>query len=165
MESLGIALGMQVLIAERKGALKTRAGRVPFLHCLKQGTFFIIAAPLDETTYGMIGASDLAVMDSTSLLVNVGRGGIIDELALVNALRQGQIGGAATDVFMEEPATMANSPLLDRSVPNLLLSPHIAWYSKRMIESTRRRQKANLEGFVAGKMINVVIPPAESKRG
>ncbi|MBE3048417.1 hypothetical protein IMZ48_39115 [Candidatus Bathyarchaeota archaeon] len=155
---------MQVLIAERKGNPETRPGRVPFLQCLRRGTVFILAAHLNKTTRGMIGTSELAVMGPTSLLVNVGRGGIIDELALVKALKGNRIGGAATDVFAEEPATKANSPLLDPSIPNLLLSPHMAWYSKRTIENTRLVQKANLEGFVSGRMINVVIPPGESKK-
>ena len=162
MESVGKALGMHVLIAERKDARETRPGRVPFSQCLNQGTLFILTAPLNETTRGMMGASELAAMDPTSLLINVGRGGIIDESALVNALRRGQIGGAATDVFKEEPATKANSPLLDLSIPNLLLSPHIAWYSKRTMDNTRLMQKANLEAFVSGRMINAVIPPGEN---
>ncbi|KAJ3496174.1 hypothetical protein NLG97_g2851 [Lecanicillium saksenae] len=159
VESLGEALGMQTLIAERKAAPTIRPGRVPFLQCLKLGTVFIITAPLNETTRGMMGELEFAAMHPTSLLINVGRGGIINEDALVSALRQGHIGGAAVDVYEDEPATPPNSPLLDPSIPNLLLSPHIAWYSKRTIKNTLLTQKANLEGFVAGKLINVVIPP------
>ncbi|KID60739.1 uncharacterized protein G6M90_00g106190 [Metarhizium brunneum] len=159
IESLGKALGMNVVIAERKGAQETRPGRLPFPQCLKLGTIFVIAAPLNETTQGMIGTSELAAMDPTSLVINIGRGGIIDELALAHSLRKGQIGGAATDVYEIEPATTANSPLLDPTIPNLLLSPHTAWYSKRSIDNVLLAQKLNLEAFVAGNMTNVVIAP------
>lgn len=164
MESLGKALGMRVLIAERKNAPRTRSGRIPFTECLRRGTLFIVATPLNEATRDMIGTSELAAMDPTSLIINVGRGGIIDELALIDALRCGRIGGAATDVFKTEPATRANSPLLDPTIPNLLLSPHVAWYSRRTVEGIRLAQKANLEAFVAGRPMNVVIPPGENRR-
>lgn len=161
---LGRALGMRVLIAERKEAASTRPGRTPFTQCLREGTLFVLASPLNESSRKMIGAAELAAMDPTSLLVNVGRGGIVDESALVEALKEGQIGGAATDVYSVEPPTFENSPLLDPSIPNLLLSPHMAWYAQRTIENTQRVQKANLEGFVAGRMINAVIAPETGAR-
>lgn len=154
---------MRVLIAERKGALQVRPGRAHFQQCLKQGTVFMLAAPLTSETWEMVGVHELAAMDPTSILVNVGRGGVVDESALVKALRQGQIAGAATDVFKEEPATRTNSLLLDPSIPNLLLSPHVAWYTRRTIDNTYNAQKANLDGFVSGNMINVVVPPGRKR--
>ncbi len=150
---------MTVIIAERRDAPQTRAGRIPFSKALSMGTLFVVATPLDESTRDMIGADELAIAGPKSLFINVGRGGIISETDLVHALRQGLIGGAATDVFASEPPTKDTSPLLDPSIPNLLLSPHTAWYSKRTMEDTCRVQRANIEGFVAGKMINVVAPP------
>lgn len=155
---------MRVLIAERKGAFQVRPGRVHFQQSLKQGTVFMLATPLTNETREMIGSHELAAMDPTSILINVGRGGVVAESALVTALRQGQIAGAAADVFKEEPATKANSLLLDPSIPNLLLSPHVAWYTRRTIDNTHNAQKANLDGFVSGKMINVVVPPGRRRR-
>ena len=118
---------MKVLIAERKGATMARPGRILFEDALKQGTVFIIVAPLDDSTRNMFSTAEFEAMDSTALVVNVGRGGLVKETELVKALREGKIGGAATDVFEHEPATKVNCPLLDPSIPNLVLSPHIAW--------------------------------------
>lgn len=148
---------MRVLIAERKGASQVREGRIEFSQALKLGTVFIITAPLDASTRDMIAAAELATMDSTALIVNVGRGGVINEADLAQALRDGRLGGAATDVFETEPASRETSPLLEEGVPNLIVSPHIAWYSKKTIEGTIATVKANLEAFVRGRPRNVVV--------
>ena len=148
---------MKVLVAERKGASKSRDDRIAFKEALQQGTIFMVAAPLDENTRNMISEPEFAIMDRSSFIINVGRGGVINEAALAEALRDGQIGGAATDVFEHEPATNDNCPLLDPSIPNLLLSPHAAWYSARTIRGTIATVKANIEGFVDGRPQNMVI--------
>lgn len=147
---------MRVLVAERKGAEFVRSGRVAFSEAIRTGTVFMLAAPLDETTRGIISVDELEAMDSSALVVNVARGGIVDERALVRALSDGLIGGAACDSFETEPATRDTSALLDPTIPNLVLSPHIAWYSMRTIKRTTETVKANLEAFVAGRPINVV---------
>jgi lactate dehydrogenase-like 2-hydroxyacid dehydrogenase len=147
---------MKVLIAERKGADSVREGRTAFDEVLRQGTIFMIAAPLDATTRDMIGASELATMDPTAVIINVGRGGIVDEQALAYALKKHELGGAGIDAFEHEPATRENCPLLEPEIPNLVLSPHIAWFSSKTIKGTLITQKANIEAFVAGKPINLV---------
>ena len=148
---------MKVLVAERKGAAEVRDGRTAFEEAIKQGTVFIFNTPLDQDTRDMISTPELEAMDPSALLVNVGRGGVINEAALAKALKDGQIAGAATDVFEQEPATKENCPLLDDSIPNLVLSPHVAWYSSRTIKGTVAMVKANIEGYVAGKPQNVVV--------
>lgn len=149
---------MKILITERKGADQIRDGRTAFVDALTQGTVFMIVTPLDANTQGMFSAPEFKSMDSSAVIVNVGRGGVVDETALAEALKNGEIGGAATDVFEHEPATKASSPLLDPGVPNLVVSPHIAWYSSKTATGTMATIKANLEGFVAGKPVNVVSP-------
>ncbi|GAB1729519.1 hypothetical protein NU195Hw_g154t1 [Hortaea werneckii] len=156
IERMGRALGMQVLIAERKDAQHAREGRVAFADAIREGTIVIVSAPLDASTRGMIAGPELAVMDPTARVINVGRGGVVDERALAQALKDRKIGGAATDVFEMEPATAATSPLLEAGIPNLVLSPHIAWYSSKTKQGTLKTIKANLEAFVAGQPINVV---------
>lgn len=151
------ALGMRVILAERKSSEETRPGRTAFDAALREGTVFMLVTPLDASTRDMISTAELERMDPTSLIVNVGRGGVINESALAKALNEGNIAGAATDVFASEPASKETSPLLDRSIPNLLLSPHVAWYSSRTINGTLDVLKNNIEGFVAGKPQNVVI--------
>jgi glycerate dehydrogenase len=128
VERIGRALGMQVLIAERKGVIEVRPGRTFFEEALKRGTLFILVVPLDDTTRNMFGKKEFDAMQPTALVVNVGRGGVTNEQDLVDALKSGKLAGAATDVFEIEPATKENCRLLDSSVPNLLLSPHVAWY-------------------------------------
>lgn len=155
------ALSMQVLVAERKGASCAREGRKSFEDVLKQSTVLIMTCPLDETTRNMIDEAELRTMREDAIIVNVGRGGIINEIALINALRESRIAGAAVDVFETEPATKENCPLLDPSIPNLVLTPHIAWYSTGTIKGTLAMTKKNLECFVAGKPINVVVGPKE----
>lgn len=157
VEKIGKALGMRVLLAERKGATEIREGRTAFDVAIRQGTLFIVVTPLDDSTRHMISTAELAAMDPTAVLVNTGRGGVVDEAALILALREGRLGGAAVDVFEHEPATPANSALLDPSIPNLVLTPHVAWYSKRTIKGTVDTVAANLEAFVTGKPINMVI--------
>ena len=80
---------MDVVIAERNGASQVREGRMEFEVAIKQGTVFILVAPLDESTRDMISSAELNSMDSTALVVNVGRGGVINEEALARALREG----------------------------------------------------------------------------
>ena len=155
---MGKALGMQVLIAERKGASEVREGRTLFQDAVKQGTIFILVTPLDDSTRDMVSTAEFDSMNSTALVINVGRGGVVDETALAQALNDGKIAGAATDVFEHEPATKENCPLLDPSIPNLIVSPHVAWYSSRTIKGTLETVKANIEGFVAGKPQNIVVP-------
>ena len=154
---------MTVLVCERKGASELREGRTSFDQAIKQGTIFIVVTPLDKDSRDMISTQELEAMDPTSLLVNVGRGGVINEAALAKALRDGQIAGAATDVFEHEPATKENCPLLDVSIPNLIVTPHIAWYSSRTVNGTMATVKANVEGFVNGKPQNLVVDGKRSR--
>jgi len=89
---------------------------------LSEADFITLHVPLNESTRGMIGQREIALMKPTARLVNCARGGVVDEEALAGALRQGCIAGAALDVFGEEPLA-ADSPL--RNLPNLVLTPHL----------------------------------------
>jgi len=148
---------MKVIVAERKNATTIREGRISFSDAIRQATLFIVVVPRDDDTHNMISTTELAAMDDTAIIVNVGRGGVIDEEAVVKALRNGTIGGFATDVFSPEPATRESSVLLDETIPNLILSPHIAWFSSKTIKGTRETVKKNVEAFVAGTPQNVVV--------
>jgi len=153
---MGKALGMRTLVAERKGALEIRSGRVPFEQVLKQCTVLIMTCPLTPHSRNMVDEVELRTMRDDAIIVNVGRGGIINELALANALRESRIAGTAIDVFETEPATKENCPLLDPGIPNLLLTPHIAWYSTGTIKGTLEVTKRNIELFLAGTPQNVI---------
>jgi phosphoglycerate dehydrogenase-like enzyme len=85
--------------------------------------YVLVAAPLTSETRGLIGEAEIAAMNSTAVLINIGRGPVIDETALIRALESGRIRGAALDVFNTEPLP-AGHPLWH--MPNVLLSPHTA---------------------------------------
>ena len=96
---------------------------------LKQSDIVSIHAPLNERTNGLIGAEELSMMKPTAILVNMGRGGIVDEKALADAISNNKIAGAALDVFTKEPLP-ADNPLLHVAYPERLrLAPHAAWAS------------------------------------
>ncbi|MEO0979265.1 MAG: NAD(P)-dependent oxidoreductase [Pseudomonadota bacterium] len=81
--------------------------------------------PLTQTTTGLIGAEALSTMKSGALLINTARGGIVDEAALAAALKEGSLGGAALDVFANEPLDRSSASVFD-ACPNLILTPHVA---------------------------------------
>jgi len=111
-----------------------------YVHDLKkllgESDIVFVAVALTPQTRNLIGREELAVMKPTSVLVNVSRGQVIEEEALVNALREGRIGGAVLDVFHEEPLP-AGHPLLE--LDNVLLTPHIAGYTLESMRYTSRK--------------------------
>lgn len=90
---------------------------------LKQGDYIVIALPLTEETRGFIGRKEFAVMKETAFFVNIARGEVVDEGALIEALKEGRIVGAALDVFTEEPLS-PDSPFYD--LKNVYITPHIS---------------------------------------
>ncbi len=110
---------------------------------------------LGERTRGLIGAAELAAMKDTALLVNTSRGAIVDEDALVAALRRGEIGGAALDVYEHEPLP-ADHPL--RSLPNALLTPHIGFVTRDVYEVFYRDAVDDIAAFRAGTPTRVLTP-------
>ncbi len=157
LEVIAKALGMSVLVAERKGVLvnEVRSGRTGFEETLKKSDVVVLCCPLDNVTRGMIGEAELRIMNKRLILVNVSRGGVVEEEPLARALKESRIAGAATDVFAIEPVTPSSSPLLVGDVLNLTLSPHVAWYADSSIEILKRGIEMNIEGCLAGKPANV----------
>ncbi|KAF2772972.1 glycerate dehydrogenase [Teratosphaeria nubilosa] len=155
---MGRMLGMKVLVAERKGAETIRDGRMEFGDVLKQATVIVLILPKTEDTIYLISTAELGMMKPQSILINVSRGGIVDEEALVQALKAGQIAGAAVDVFSEEPAGPDNSVLAreDTRNLNLILTPHVAWVAETTTTNVKLITKQNIEGWLAGRPVNVV---------
>jgi glycerate dehydrogenase len=153
---LAEAFGMRVLIAEQRGAAAPRPGRVAFETVLREADAISLHTPLDEATRGLIGAAEFAQMRRHALLINTARGGIVDEAALLDALRAGRIAGAATDVLAVEPPRAGN-PLLDADLPNLLVTPHVAWASREAMQGLADQLIDNIEAFVAGAPRNRVV--------
>lgn len=94
---------------------------------LRRADYVSLHCPLIEETRGMLNALAFGKMKRDAVLINVARGSIVDEAALVEALRAGRLRGAALDVLEHEP-TQADNPLL--SMQNVIITPHTAWYSE-----------------------------------
>jgi phosphoglycerate dehydrogenase-like enzyme len=124
---------------------------------LAESDVVVLAAPLTPETDGMIDEAALAAMKPDAWLINVARGRLIDDGALLRALRDGRIGGAALDAYQEEPLT-PSSPFWD--VPNLILTPHTAWSSSRVLDRSIDLFCDNLRRFRAGEPLRNVVDPA-----
>jgi glycerate dehydrogenase len=142
------AFGMQVLVAQRPGA-GPRAGRLPLDELLPQVDVLSLHCPLTPDTQGLIGAERLARMRPDAILVNTARGALVDSAALAEALRAGRLGGAAIDVLPEEPPVNGN-PLLALDLPNLIVTPHVAWAAREARQRCIDEMAANLADFLAG---------------
>ncbi len=156
VERLARAFGMEVLIAEEKGAEATRPGRVPFDEVLARADQISLHVPLLDGTRDLIGAREFALMKKTALLINTARGGVVNEAALVSALKTRRIAGAGFDVLSVEPPRDGN-PLLDLDLPNFLLTPHVAWASREAMQRLGDQLIDNIEAFVRGEARNRVV--------
>lgn len=155
VEKRAMAFGMKVLIAERKEAVSVRTGRIPFTEVLRNADVISLHAPLTDETRNLIGAPELAVMKKGALLINTARGGLVDEKALAEALKSGRLEGAGIDVLSQEPPKEGN-PLLDLKLPNLIITPHIAWTSRQTQKILAEEVVKNIEAFAAGKPRNLI---------
>ena len=136
--------------------------RASFQEILSTCTTIFICIPKNPSTIDMITMKEFAIMRPQALLINVSRGGIINESDLLDALRSSQIAGAATDVFVAEPAWSGNSVLVEalaneaNSVDGeklpLVVSPHTAWYSEVTMENLKQSVKENVEGWARGNL-------------
>jgi glycerate dehydrogenase len=153
--ALASAFGMRVLLAERRGAASVRNGRVPFEHMLAEADVVSLHVPLTDETRHLIGTSELARMKSNALLINTARGGVVDEAALLTALQDGRIAGAALDVLANEPPPPEH-PLLRANLPNLILTPHIAWASRQAQQKLADEVIANIAAYQRGEFRNRV---------
>ncbi|MBA5762151.1 D-2-hydroxyacid dehydrogenase [Vibrio sp. 404] len=155
--TLAKALGMNVIFAERKGAAQCREGHLSFERVLMLSDVLSLHCPLNEQTHHLIGAKELSQMKPNSILINTGRGGLVDEIALVHALRKQQIGGAGVDVFSQEPADESNPLIAHCELSNLLLTPHVAWGSDSSIQKLANILMDNIRAYVEGEQQNRVV--------
>lgn len=149
---LAAAFGMQVLKAEHKGSATCRDGYVPFAQALAAADIVSLHCPLTTATQGLIGEAELRAMKPSALLINTSRGGLVDEVPLAKALKEGWIAGAGFDVLSHEPPKAGN-PLLDPellALPNFLLTPHVAWASRPAMQALADQLIDNIEAFLRG---------------
>ena len=149
------AFKMNVVFAEHKNAQSVRDGYVSFDEAIRSADVVSLNCPLTPQTANMIGKAELQQMKPGAILINCGRGGLVDEAALVAALKYGQIGGAGFDVLTQEPPRDGN-PLLKARLPNLIVTPHIAWASQEAANRLFDILLDNINRFVAGNPQNLV---------
>ena len=162
------ALGMRVLAVRRElGRSSAEQFRVPEIEALDAGPepaeirsvdeldwlltqaeFFVAAVPLTDQTRGIIGGRELALLPRGAVVINVGRGPLIDEGALIEALRSGHLGGASLDVFDPEPLP-ADSPFWE--MPNVMVTPHVSGTHDRVSRYTTDLFLENLARYVGGR--------------
>jgi phosphoglycerate dehydrogenase-like enzyme len=160
------AFDMRVVATRRSAKKVTRARNVDKVvpreqlpELLAESDFVVVAVPLTPETRGLIGEKELRAMKPTAYLINIARGAIVDEEALVRALKEGWIAGAGLDVFATEPLP-PDSPL--RDFANVIFSPHVAGDIEDYNARATELFCDNLRRYLAGKkLLNVV----DKKRG
>lgn len=153
---LGRALEMRVLFADRKGARAPRPGYAPFDEVLAQADVLSLHCPLTPETERLIGAAELSAMKPTAILVNTARGKLVDEAALVAALKERRLFAAAVDVLPEEPPVNGNA-LLEPGIPNLIVTPHIAWASMEAKQRLADELVEVIEAWERGEPMNRIL--------
>ena len=157
-------LGVEILALRRRSELSAPDPLVSetfpperLLELMTRSDDVVVTLPLTPETHGLVGRDAIASMKRTAVLVNVGRGPVVDEEALVEALEQGRLRGAALDVFETEPLP-AESPLW--RLPNVLLSPHCADHVPGWVDEAMRVFLRQLERFRRGEPLRDVVDKA-----
>jgi len=142
--------GMKILFAAHKGAEGMGPLYTPFETVLEASDVLTLHCPLLPSTRGLIGAAEFERMARRPLLINTARGGLVDEAALADALRNGKIAGAGFDVATTEPLPEDHPfmALMDR--PDFILTPHVAWSSRAATQALTEQLLDNIERFVGG---------------
>jgi glycerate dehydrogenase len=153
---VGRCLGMRILVSGRPGEAQLRADRLPFEQVLEESDVLSLHCPLNESTYHLIGAAELARMKPDALLINTARGGLVDSAALADALRAGKLGGAGIDVLPVEPPD-DDQPLLAGDVPNLIVTPHVAWAALEARQRALYQVAENVEAFLDKRELRRVV--------
>lgn len=153
---LGEGLGMEVRVSARPGSQEVPAGRVPFHELLEQADVLSLHCPLTAQTRHLIGAEELRRMKRDAILINTARGALVDAEALAQALRNGEIGGAGIDVLPVEPPP-EDHPLLAADIPNLIVTPHIAWAARESRQRALDQVAENVAAFLEGRALRRVV--------
>jgi len=163
--ALGRALGMEVLAYSARGdaaavaALGARAASKEDI--VRRADVVSLHLRLAPETRGFLGRREFAMMRPTAILINTGRGALVERDALLDALTQNKIAGAGLDVFHDEPIKPGD-PLL--AIPSVVLSPHNAGQTPEVIRDGLLRAIENVENYLAGKPTDVVVAPAKARR-
>jgi glycerate dehydrogenase len=151
-------LGMEVLISVRPGSTEAPvAGRLPLDEVLKSADFLSLHCPLTPSTKNLIDGRALGLMKPAAFLINTARGALVDEPALIQALRENKLAGAALDVISREPPP-ADHPIIKaaKELDNLVVTPHCAWSAREARERLLNETAENIAAFIEGRDRNRV---------
>ena len=150
------AIGMQVIYASRNEHQNDFAEKVSLKELLAHADVASLHCSLNSETENLIDSPQLASMQAHSILINTARGGIVNEQAAVNAIRQQEIAGLGFDVLEQEPPKN-DSPLLEIAhLSNVIITPHNAWGSQQALQSLADILIDNVEAFINGRPQNIV---------
>jgi glycerate dehydrogenase len=144
--------GIEILVAARPGATgPIPQGRIALEHLLREADVVSLHCPLTPETRNVINSQSLSLMKSSAFLVNTARGALIDETALIDALRNKRIAGAALDVITKEPPP-ADHPIIQaaQELDNLIVTPHTAWSAREARERLLKEVEENIAAFLQG---------------
>lgn len=164
LETFCNALGMKVLISDRKSGPIIRHGinnredkpptvRIPFEEVIRSASVLFIACTFNEDSRNMIDAPELSVMRPEMIIINVSRGGVMRTSAVVQALQEKRISGAAVDVYDQEPAsTEDDSKFLAENTKdlNLTFSPHVGYFSTKTVLTMKSMVQDHINHFISG---------------
>jgi len=153
--AIGSAFGMRAVFLDHPQRVGEDLEYHPLARLLAESDVLTLHCPLLPSTRNLIGEAQLRAMKRTAILINTARGGLVDERALVQVLKEGGIAGAGFDVLTVEPPRAGN-PLLDLRLPNLIVTPHIAWASQGAMQFLADQLIDNIDAWAAGTPQNLV---------
>ena len=154
---MGKAFGMSVIINTRsKNEYNSEEEHVTFKRLLEESDVVSLHCPLTIETKNLIGIEEVKLMKPSSILINTARGGLIDSEALLFALKNGMIAGAAIDVLPEEPPINGNA-LLEYKKVNLIMTPHIAWGTIEARQNAINQLADTIKAFQNNQKINALV--------
>ncbi|MFI2369530.1 D-2-hydroxyacid dehydrogenase family protein [Streptomyces sp. NPDC018833] len=161
---VGHAFGMDVMawsrnLTDERAAEHGVVRAASLEELLEAGDFVSVHLQLSDRTRGLVGAAELKRMRRTAYLVNTSRAAIVDQTALVQALREGWIAGAGSDVFAHEPLP-ADDPL--RTAPNFLGLPHLGYVTRRNYEGYFREAVEDIAAYLAGSPLRTLVAPPKA---
>jgi phosphoglycerate dehydrogenase-like enzyme len=155
-QPFGVRMLATTFGADNGRAAALGAQHVPLAQLLRESDIVSLHLRLSADTQGYLGRDRLALMKPTAFLINTARGGLVDKQALIEAVRDKRIAGAALDVFHEEPIPPGD-PLL--ALPELVLTPHNGGMTREVIDNGVLRAVENVQLFLDGQPRDLVVPP------
>ena len=162
----GRAFGMRVLAVDpavsAQEAAQWGATMLALEEMLPQADYLTLHLPLTDSTQHLVNAERLKLMKPSAVIINTSRGAIIDEAALIDALKQGRLGGAGLDVYEREPIG-PDHPLC--RLENVILASHAAWYSEEALWDLKTKAAQAVADLYLGRMPNYVVNPEVMEKG